>query len=104
MHKYIEDLTDLISNCSMDNTYKMSWCRALVEYSYNNTEKKVHFDKLSELIFKYYWDQTIFFNLDSSYLINLRSFLFLIFLVLMSKIEILSKSSPTETGTVINIL
>ena len=48
----------------MDNTYKMSWCRALVEYSYNNTEKKVHFDKLSELIFKYYWDQTIFFDLE----------------------------------------
>ena len=64
MHKYIEDLTDLISNCSMDNTYKMSWCRALVEYSYNNTEKKVHLDKLSELIFKYYWDQTIFFDLE----------------------------------------
>ena len=64
MHKYIDDLTDLISNCSMDNTYKMSWCRALVEYSYNNTEKKVHFDKLSELIFKYYWDQTIFFDLE----------------------------------------
>jgi len=64
MHKYIEDLTDLISSCSMDNTYKMSWCRALVEYSCNNTEKKVHFDKLSELIFKYYWDQTIFFDLE----------------------------------------
>ena len=64
MHKYIENLTDLISNCSMDNTYKMSWCRALVEYSCNNTEKKVHFDKLSELIFKYYWDQTIFFDLE----------------------------------------
>ena len=64
MHKYIEDLTDLISNCSMDNTYKMSWCRALVEYSCNNTEKKVHFDKLAELIFKYYWDQTIFFDLE----------------------------------------
>ena len=48
----------------MDNTYKMSWCRALVEYSCNNTEKKVHFDKLAELIFKYYWDQTIFFDLE----------------------------------------
>ena len=48
----------------MDNTYKMSWCRALVEYSCNNTEKKVYFDKLSEFIFKYYWDQTIFFDLE----------------------------------------
>lgn len=64
MNKYIEEFTDLISNCSMDNTYKMSWCRALVEYSCNHTDKKIHFDKLSELIFKYYWDQTIFFNLE----------------------------------------
>ena len=64
MHKYIEELTELISNCPMDNTYKMSWCKALVEYSCNYSDKKVHFDKLSELMFKYYWDQTIFFNLE----------------------------------------
>ncbi|MDB4193910.1 hypothetical protein N9599_07010 [Candidatus Pelagibacter sp.] len=64
MHKYIEELTELISNCAMDNTYKMSWCKALVEYSCNHSDKKVYFDKLSELIFKYYWDQTIFFNLE----------------------------------------
>ena len=32
LNKYIEDLTDLISNCPMDNTYKMSWSRAIVEY------------------------------------------------------------------------
>ena len=64
MNKYIEEFTDLISNCSMDNTYKMAWCRALVEYSFNQADKKINFDKLSELIFKYYWDQTIFFNLE----------------------------------------
>jgi len=64
MHKYIEELTELISNCPMDNTYKMSWCKALVEYSCNHSDKKAPFDKLSELMFKYYWDQTIFFNLE----------------------------------------
>ena len=65
MDNYINNLTDLISNCPMENTYKMSWCRALVEHSYNDpNQKKIHFDKLSELIFKYYWDQTIFFNLE----------------------------------------
>ena len=64
LNKYIEYLTDLISNCPMDNTYKMSWSRALVEYCCYNSENKIHFDKLSELIFKYYWDQTIFFNLE----------------------------------------
>ena len=40
LNKYIEEFTDLISNCSMDNTYKMSWCRALVELSYNNPNQK----------------------------------------------------------------
>ena len=39
MNKYIEEFTDLISNCSMDNTYKMAWCRALVEYSCREAEK-----------------------------------------------------------------
>ena len=48
----------------MDNTYKMAWCRALVEYSCNHTDKKIYFNDLSELMFKYYWDQTIFFNLE----------------------------------------
>ena len=64
LNKYIEEFTDLISNCSMDNTYKMAWCRALVEYSCNHTDKKIYFNYLSELMFKYYWDQTIFFNLE----------------------------------------
>ena len=48
----------------MDNTYKMAWCRALVEYSCNHIDKKIYFNDLSELMFKYYWDQTIFFNLE----------------------------------------
>ena len=52
MNKYIEEFTDLISNCSMDNTYKMAWCRALVEYSCNHANKKIHFDKLSEQIYQ----------------------------------------------------
>ena len=27
MNNYIEDLTTIISDCSMENTYKMSWSR-----------------------------------------------------------------------------
>ena len=65
MNNYIKNLTTVISDCSMDNTYKMSWCRALVEHAFNNeSQKKIPFDKISELMFKYYWDQTIFFNLE----------------------------------------
>ena len=72
MHKYIEELTELISNCPMENTYKMSWCRALVEHCCYNSDRKIHFDKLSELIFKYYWNQSIFFNLEQGPNINKR--------------------------------
>lgn len=51
----------------MDNTYKMAWARSLVEHSESNPkQKEIHFDELSPLIFKYYWDQTIFFNLEQS--------------------------------------
>ncbi|MBH08997.1 MAG: HNH endonuclease [Candidatus Marinimicrobia bacterium] len=65
MEKYIRDLIDTIHDCKMTNTYKMSWCRSLVEWSVKNSEKNyVHFDDLSPLIFKYYWNQSIFFNLN----------------------------------------
>ena len=65
MNTYIKDLTTIIRDCSMDNTYKMSWIRSIVEYSTKNPSvTKVHFNDLSPLIFKYYWNQTIFFNLE----------------------------------------
>ena len=65
MNKYIKDITTIIRDCSMDNTYKMSWIRSIVEYSSKNpSTKKIYFDDLSQLIFKYYWNQTIFFNLE----------------------------------------
>lgn len=65
MHPYIEDLTTVIRDCAMENTYKMSWCRALVEHAVNHpTQTRIDFDKISLLMFKYYWDQTIFFNLE----------------------------------------
>jgi hypothetical protein len=65
MEKYIEQLTKVIRNCSMENTYKMSWIRSLVEWSVKYPRKQnIHFKELSPLIFKYYWNQTIFFNLN----------------------------------------
>ena len=65
MNNYIKDLTTIIRDCSMENTYKMSWIRSIVEYSTKNPSvNKVHFEELSPLIFKYYWNQTIFFNLE----------------------------------------
>ena len=65
MNENLRKLTHLISNCDMDNTYKMGWARAITEFLVNNPESRViHFDDLAPLIFKYYWNQTIFFDLQ----------------------------------------
>jgi len=66
MNDYIKDLSYIISNCEMDNTYKMSWIRSIVEICDTNPNPKqlVHFDEVSPLIFKYYWNQSIFFDLE----------------------------------------
>ena len=39
MEKYIKDLTTIIRDCNMENTYKMSWVRSLVELSKTSTKK-----------------------------------------------------------------
>lgn len=65
MNKYLNDITTIIRDCSMVNTYKMSWIRSIVEYCSKNPNLSIiHFDDLSRLIFKYYWNQTIYFNLQ----------------------------------------
>ena len=64
MDGYIKELTNIISNGSMENTYKMSWIRSIVETCEKQQKKTIHFDELSPLIFKYYWNQSIFFNLQ----------------------------------------
>ena len=51
----------------MENTYKMSWVRSITEYLITNpNDDTIHFDDLSPLIFKYYWNQIIFFDLKQS--------------------------------------
>lgn len=57
----------IIRECDYDNTYKMAWGKALVEFSYHNKIKdetvKILFKDIAEKVLKYYWNQTIFFNL-----------------------------------------
>ena len=73
MHQYIRDLVDAISNGTMENTYKMGWIRSIVEFCVSHpTKKEIHFDELAQLIFKYYWDQIIFFQLQQGPSINKR--------------------------------
>ena len=65
MDQYLQDLTYVIRNCSMDNTYKMVWIRSIVETCVLEPDfEEIHFDQLSRKIFGYYWNQTIFFDLE----------------------------------------
>ena len=64
MNKELKELSNLINYGSMENTYKMSWIRSIVEFCEESPKKIINLDDLSPLIFKYYWNQSIFFNLN----------------------------------------
>ena len=67
MDKYIQDLCEVIRDGDMENTYKMVWIRSLVETCVLEPSlKTIHFDNLSKKIFGYYWNQTIYFDLEQS--------------------------------------
>ena len=64
MDKYLANFFNVIRNCSVDNTYKMAWGKALVEISCENINKeKIKLSQIAIKIFKYYWNQTIYFDL-----------------------------------------
>lgn len=61
----------VIRECDYSNTYKMAWAKAIVELScnyvnYEDSHINISLFKIAEKMFKYYWDQTIFFNLFQS--------------------------------------
>lgn len=67
MDPYIKDLCEVIQNGEMENTYKMVWIRSIVETCVLEPSlQTIHFDKLSKKIFGYYWNQTIYFDLEQS--------------------------------------
>ena len=56
---------EVIKNCSVSNTYKMGWSKSIVECCFeDDSEELIHFDRISMKMFKYYWNQTIFFDLQ----------------------------------------
>ena len=63
MNEYIKNFLRIIRDCSVDNTYKMAWGKALVEISCENNSDRIEFSQIAIKIFKYYWNQTIFFDL-----------------------------------------
>ena len=57
----------IIREGNITNTYKMAWAKALVEIACERTESKefttIELKEMAEKILKYYWNQTIFFDL-----------------------------------------
>lgn len=67
MNKILLDWVYVIKNCSIENTYKIGWCKSIIESCLENKEsKEISFTLLSHKMFKYYWNQTVFFNLHQS--------------------------------------
>lgn len=66
---FLNDWLNILRNCNYDNTYKMAWAKAITEISVeiNNLEYReeieITLEKVAEKVLKYYWDQTIFFDL-----------------------------------------
>lgn len=66
LEDYIKNWNKIISNCSFDNTYKMAWAKAIVETAISkdiDSALIISFEEIAELFLKYYWNQTIYFNL-----------------------------------------
>ena len=71
MCEQLDDFKKVIRECDYSNTYKMAWAKGIVELSniYNkSTEESIDIClvDIAKKMFKYYWDQTIFFNLFQS--------------------------------------
>ena len=60
----LDELISAIKNCSVENTYKMSWLRSIVEFTIENDSNVIDLAFIAKTMFKHYWDQTIFFNLQ----------------------------------------
>lgn len=57
----------IIRECNYDNTYKMAWAKALVEIAteslYEAEIIEIRLEDIAKKYIKYYWNQTIFFDL-----------------------------------------
>jgi hypothetical protein len=64
MNVNIKEFLNLIRNCSVDNTYKMAWAKAIAEISSQERKSNViYLEQIAKKMFKYYWNQTIYFDL-----------------------------------------
>lgn len=70
MHLYILQWNAVVMNCRFDNTYKMAWAKSIIELAIlhdqnDASDEDVTFDfrQIAELFLKYFWNQTIYFDL-----------------------------------------
>jgi hypothetical protein len=68
---FLKTWLNILRNCNYDNTYKMAWAKAIteiaVEYNYNDRrgiyDVEITLEQIAHKVIKYYWNQTIFFDL-----------------------------------------
>ena len=67
MSQQFEDFKQIVREFSYDNTYKAAWAKALVELSSElpivGEEVEITLEQIARKYIKYYWNQTIFFDL-----------------------------------------
>ncbi|MDQ0087602.1 5-methylcytosine-specific restriction endonuclease McrA [Paenibacillus anaericanus] len=97
---FIEKWLYIIRNCSFDNTYKMSWAKAITEIAcecefeeQNGNSIEITLESIAHKVIRYYWEQTIFFDLMQSSNINKPP-------VILSIVKELISSYQTNTGSV----
>lgn len=72
---FLEKWLHIIRNCSFDNTYKMAWAKAITEIAIEQEVLikmdgsifiEIHLRDIAKKVLRYYFEQTIFFDLKQS--------------------------------------
>lgn len=64
MEQILKDWQYVIKNCSVENTYKMAWSKAIFECLNISKKERITLREIASKMLKYYWNQTIYFNLN----------------------------------------
>ena len=64
---FLTTFKKIIRECNYDNTYKMAWAKSLVEIATEISPKEefitIYLNEIAKKYIKYYWNQTIFFDM-----------------------------------------
>lgn len=70
VNEFLKDWLYILRNCNYDNTYKMAWAKAITEISIEidfrsqrNKDFVMTLEQIAHKVVKYYWNQTIYFDL-----------------------------------------